>query len=242
MSAHPSRKVALKLITPAFAGDEVFRGRFLREATAAAAIEHPNILPVYAVGESAGILYMAMRLVPGQISVRSCAGPAELALDRVARIVGQVGDALDAAHARGLVHRDVKPGNVLVTSRPDADDGDFCYLTDFGVSTWTASSAATTTLTGQLIGTANYVAPEQIEGERVDGRADQYALGCVLYECLTGRAPFSGRSPAAILYAHIHEQAAPPSSIRPGMPPGVDAVVARALRRTLRSAIHRVAR
>ena len=225
----PVRKVALKLITPAFAGDEVFRGRFLREATAAAAIEHPNILPVYAVGESTGILYMAMRLVPGSDLGEILRGPGELDLDRVARIVGQVGDALDAAHARGLVHRDVKPGNVLVISRPDEDDGDFCYLTDFGVSTWTASSAATITLTGQLVGTANYVAPEQIEGERVDGRADQYALGCVLYECLTGRAPFSGRSPAAILYAHIHERAAPPSSIRPGMPPGVDAVVARAL-------------
>ncbi len=225
----PVRKVALKLITPAFAGDEVFRGRFLREATAAAAIEHPNILPVYAVGESDGILYMAMRLVPGPDLGEILRGSRELELDRVARIVGQVGDALDAAHARGLVHRDVKPGNVLVTSRPDADDGDFCYLTDFGVSTWTASSAATITMTGQLVGTANYVAPEQIEGERVDGRADQYALGCVLYECLTGRPPFSGRSPAAILYAHLHEQAAPPSSIRPGMPPGVDAVVARAL-------------
>ena len=225
----PARKVALKLITPAFAGDEVFRGRFLREATAAAAIEHPNILPVYAVGESDGILYMAMRLVPGPDLGEILHRSGELELDRVARLVGQVGDALDAAHARGLVHRDVKPGNVLVTSRPDADDGDFCYLTDFGVSTWTASSAATITLTGQLIGTANYVAPEQIEGERVDGRADQYALGCVLYECLTGRPPFGGRSPAAILYAHLHEQAAPPSSIRPGTPSGVDAVVARAL-------------
>ncbi len=225
----PARNVALKLITPAFAGDEVFRERFLREATAAAAIEHPNILPVYAVGESDGILYMAMRLVPGLDLREILGGAGQLALDRAVRIVGQVGDALDAAHARGLVHRDVKPANVLVTSRPDADDGDFCYLTDFGVSTWTASSAATITMTGQLIGTANYVAPEQIEGERVDGRADQYALGCVLYECLTGRPPFSGRSPAAILYAHLHEQATSPSSLRPGMPPGVDAVVARAI-------------
>jgi serine/threonine protein kinase len=225
----PARRVALKLITPAFASDEGFRRRFLREATAAAAIEHPHILPVYAAGESDGILFMAMRLVDGldlrDILRRSEAFP----LDRVERIVGQIGGALDAAHARGLVHRDVKPGNVLVTEQPDAED--FCYLMDFGVSTWTASSAATITATGQIVGTANYMAPEQIEGRSVDGRTDLYSLGCVLYECLTGGAPFSGRSPAATMYGHLHEQAPAPSSIRPSLPPGVDDVTARALRK-----------
>jgi Protein kinase domain len=227
----PDRMVALKLITPAFAGDEVFRGRFLREAAAAAAIEHPNILPVFAAGESDGILFMAMRLVHGQDLGEILRGSGALELDRAVRIIGQVGGALDAAHARGLVHRDVKPGNVLVTQQTETDDPDFCYLTDFGVSTWAASSATKITLTGQLVGTANYVAPEQIEGGGVDGSADRYALGCVLYECLTGRAPFGGRSAAATLFAHIHEQAPPPSSIRHGLPPRVDEVVNRALRK-----------
>ena len=227
----PARRVALKLIAPAFAGDEVFRHRFLREATAAAAIEHPHILPVYAAGESNGILFLAMRLVDGQDLGQILRGSSELPLERVVRIIRQIGEALDAAHARGLVHRDVKPGNVLVTRQPDGEDADFCYLTDFGVSTWTASSAATITMTGQMVGTASYVAPEQIEGGSVDGRADLYSLGCVLYECLTGRPPFSGRQAAAILYAHLHEELAPPSSIRPDLPAGVDDVTARALRK-----------
>ncbi len=228
----PARRVALKLITPAFAGDEAFRRRFLREATAAAAIEHPHILPVYAAGESNGVLFMAMRLIDGQDLREILRRSEELPLDRVEGIVGQVGGALDAAHARGLVHRDVKPGNVLVVEQPDAEGGaDFCYLMDFGVSTWTASSAATITATGQMVGTANYMAPEQIEGTGVDGRADQYSLGCVLYECLTGTAPFGGRSPAAIMYGHLHEQAPAPSSIRPSLPTALDAVTDRALRK-----------
>jgi serine/threonine-protein kinase len=226
----PARRVALKLITPAFANDDVFRRRFLREATAAAAIEHPHILPVYAAGESNGILFMAMRLVDGQDLGEILRRSKELPLDRVVRIVRQIGEALDAAHARGLVHRDVKPGNVLVTRQRDAEDADFCYLTDFGISTWTAS-AATITQTGQMMGTASYVAPEQIEGGTVDGRADLYSLGCVLYECLTGRPPFSDRQAAAILYAHLHEEPTPPSSIRPDLPAGVDDVTDRALRK-----------
>ena len=229
--ASPERRVALKLIAPAFAGDDVFRQRFLREATAAAAIEHPHILPVYAAGESNGTLFMAMRLVEGLDLREILRGSEEVTLDRVVKIVAQVGGALDAAHARGLVHRDVKPANVLVAHQPDADEADFCYLTDFGVSTWTASSAATIRLTGRMVGTANYVAPEQIEGATVDGRTDLYSLGCVLYECLTGRAPFSGRSPPAILHAHLHEQAPAPSSIRPSLAPGLDAIADRALRK-----------
>jgi serine/threonine protein kinase len=227
----PARRVALKLINPTFAGDEVFRRRFLREATAAAAIEHPHILPVYAAGGSNGTLFIAMRLVDGHDLREILRGATELPLERVVRIIGQIGEALDAAHARGLVHRDVKPGNVLVTRQPDAEDADFCYLTDFGVSTWTTSSAAAITLTGQMVGTASYVAPEQIEGKSIDGRADLYSLGCVLYECLTGRAPFSGRQAAAILYAHLHEEPPPPSSIRPDLPAGVDDITDRALRK-----------
>jgi serine/threonine protein kinase len=227
----PDRRVALKLINPAFANDDVFRRRFLREATAAAAIEHPHILPVYAAGESNGTLFMAMRLIDGRDLGEILSGSEELPLERVERIVGQVGGALDAAHARGLVHRDVKPGNVLVAEQPQSEEADFCYLMDFGVSTWTGSSAATITATGQMVGTANYMAPEQIEGRSVDGRTDQYSLGCVLYECLTGRAPFSGRSPPATMYGHLHEKAPAPSAIRPGLPTGVDAVLDRALKK-----------
>ncbi len=225
----PDRRVALKLITPAFAHDEVFRRRFLREAAAAAAIEHPHILPVYAAGESDGVLYLAMRLVDGEDLREVIADSPPLPLGRIATVIEQVGAALDAAHARGLVHRDVKPGNILLARRSDPSDADFCYLTDFGVSTWTASSAATVTSTGQMVGTANYVAPEQIEGGHVDGLTDLYSLGCVLYECLTGNPPFGGRGPAATLYAHLHEEAAAPSSVRPGLPAGLDIVTKRAL-------------
>ena len=227
----PDRRVALKLITPAFATDETFRQRFLREATASAAIEHPHILPVYEAGESDQTLFMAMRLVDGMELREIVRGSSGLPLERVIAIARQVGSALDAAHDRGLVHRDVKSGNVLVTASGDADEPDYCYVTDFGVSTWTSSSIASITATGQMIGTANYVAPEQIEGGPVDARADTYSLGCVLFECLTGQPPFAGRPPAAILYAHIHE--APPSveALRPDLPPGVDAVIGRALRK-----------
>lgn len=227
----PDRKVALKLINPAFADDDSFRQRFLRESTAAAAIDHPHILPVYDAGESDGILFIAMRLVDGRDlrEILRTSGP--LDLERVLTIVGQVGGALDAAHARGLVHRDVKPGNILVAREPGADDSDFCYLTDFGVSTWTTSSAGTMTSTGQMVGSMNYAAPEQLEGARVDAKADLYSLGCVLYECLTGRAPFAGRSPPVILYAHLHEDPAPPSALRPDLPSAVDAVVGRSLRK-----------
>ena len=168
----PARRVALKLITPAFADDEVFRRRFLREATAAAAIEHPHILPVYAAGESNGILFMAMRLVDGLDLREILRGSAELPLDRVERIVGQVGGALDAAHARGLIHRDVKPGNVLVTEQPDAEDPDFCYL-------WTSASAPgprprqrRSRRRGRWSGRRTTWRPSRSRAERVEGRTD----------------------------------------------------------------------
>jgi serine/threonine protein kinase len=227
----PDRRVALKLIAPAYSADENFRRRFLREATAAAAIEHPHIMPVYAAGESDGTLFMAMRLVEGRELRDILNDSAGLPLDRVVRIIQQIGSALDAAHARGLVHRDVKPGNILVAPQRDDEQPDFCYLTDFGISTWTSSTSATITATGQMVGTANYVAPEQIEGGRVDGRADIYSLGCVLFECLTGRPPFAGRPNAGILYAHIHERAPSPGALRPDLPATVDDIVARALRK-----------
>jgi hypothetical protein len=171
-----------------------------------------------------------MRLVDGQDLRSILRASAPLELERVVTIVGQVGDALDAAHARGLVHRDVKPGNILV-ARSNPGDPDFCYLTDFGVSGWTTSSAGTVSSTDHMVGSLNYAAPEQIEGSGVHASADRYSLGCVLLECLTGRAPFAGRNPAATLYAQLHEEPPRPSSVRPDLPPAVDDVVRRALRK-----------
>lgn len=225
----PDRRLALKLINPAFADDESFRQRFLREAAAAAAIDHPHILPVYDAGEADGVLFIAMRLVDGEDLRTILRAPDLLDLERVVTIVGQVGGALDAAHARGLVHRDVKPGNILVASKAAADDPDFCYLTDFGVSSWTTSSAGTVTSADHMVGSLNYAAPEQIEARGVHASADLYSLGCVLFECLTGRAPFAGRNPAATLYAQLHEEPSPPSAVRPDLPTAVDDVVQRAL-------------
>jgi hypothetical protein len=225
----PDRRLALKVIAPTFAHDEAFRRRFLRESVAAAAIDHPHVLPIYTAGEADGVLFIAMRLVDGEDlrEILRTSGPLEQ--ERVLTIVAQVGGALDAAHARGLVHRDVKPGNILVAGDRGADDADFCYLTDFGVSAWTTTSAGTMTSSEGMVGSVNYTAPEQIEGTRVGPGADLYSLGCILYECLTGRALFAGRSPPGTMYAHLHEEPPRPSSLRPDLPPAVDEVVARAL-------------
>jgi serine/threonine-protein kinase len=228
----PDRRVALKLITPDFADEDSFRRRFLREATAAAAIDHPHILPVYDAGESEGVLFIAMRLVDGKDLRAVLREPEPLDLQRVATIVGQIGSALDAAHARGLIHRDVKPANILLSSATENDDPDFCYLTDFGVSTWMTSSPGTLTSADRMVGSLNYAAPEQIEGKTVAASADTYSLGCVLYECLAGRPPFAGRTSVATLYAQLHETPPPVSSLRSDLPAGLDAVVGRAMAKT----------
>jgi protein kinase-like protein len=227
----PERRVALKLLNPSVADDGSFRDRFLREAKAAAAIEHPHILPVYDAGAAGGVLYLAARLIEGRDLASILRAEAPIAAVRAAAIVAQIGSALDAAHARGLVHRDVKPGNILV-SRLREDEGEFCYLTDFGVSVWTSDAATTVTAGGRMVGTLNYVAPEQIDGSRVGPRADIYSLGCVLFECLTGRPPFAGRNPAGTLYAHLNERPPSPTSLRRDVPASIDAVVSRALEKS----------
>lgn len=194
------RPVALKLIAPELAGDDSFRERFLRESRIAASIDHAGILPVYAAGESDGELYLATRFVPGT-DLRSLIDDGPLPGARAIGLVGQVADALDAAHERGLVHRDVKPGNVLV------DTADHCYLCDFGLTTQRVDGG--TTATGRLAGSLDYLAPEQIRRGDVDGRADQYALACVLYEALTGAPPFRRETEAQTLWAHMQEEPAP---------------------------------
>jgi hypothetical protein len=194
------RPVALKLIAPELAGDATFRERFLRESRLAASIDHAGILPVYAAGAVDGELYLASRFVAGT-DLRSLVDEGPLAPGRAIGLVGQVADALDAAHERGLVHRDVKPGNVLV------DAADHCYLCDFGLTTRRADGSAT--VPGGLAGSLDYLAPEQIRRGEVDGRVDQYALACVLYELLSGTPPFRRESEAQTLWAHMQEEPDP---------------------------------
>jgi YVTN family beta-propeller protein len=193
------RPVALKLIAPELADDEAFRRRFLRESRLAASLDHPNVVPIHDAGEHDGQLYLAMRLVEGTDLRTLLKRERRLAPERALALLAQIADALDAAHRGGLVHRDVKPANVLV----DADD--HAYLTDFGVSKQVGADA---TVTGPLVGTLDYLAPEQIRGEALDARADVYAFTCVLYHCLAGVAPFHRRTEAQTLWAHMHEQVA----------------------------------
>src|SRR5947208_7040533 len=184
------RPAALKLLTPGV-GEADFRERFLRESQLAASLDHQSIVPVYDAGETDGLLYIAMACVDGTDLKALLAEAGRLPVRRALRIVGQVGSALDAAHAKGLVHRDVKPANILV-----AED-DHAYLSDFGAVKELASGG--TTRTGAFVGTLEYSAPEQIEGGPVDARTDVYALACVLYECLAGAPPFHRPSEVAVL-------------------------------------------
>lgn len=179
------RKAALKILAPELSQDQGFRERFVRESRLAASIDHPNIIPIYDAGEAQGVLFIAMRYVDG-IDLRQYLhefGP--LSPGKAVSVTAQVASALDAAHARGLVHRDVKPGNVLMASGTDAETSDHIYLADFGL-TKHALSVSGMTATGQFVGTIDYVSPEQIRGDPVDGRTDVYSLGCLLFECLTG--------------------------------------------------------
>jgi ketosteroid isomerase-like protein len=214
-----ARPVAVKLIAPEHAADAGFRERFERESRMAAAIEHPNVIPVYAAGEEDGRLYLVMRWVAGTDLHRLLRDRGRLDPLRAAEIVDQMGGALDAAHAAGLVHRDVKPANVLLS-------GDHAYLADFGL-TRLAGDDPRMTSTGQFLGTVDYMAPEQFQREAVDARADVYALGCVLYAALTGRPPFPRETVPATMLAHLHDPAAPPSTA--GVPRDFDRVLARAL-------------
>jgi ABC-type branched-subunit amino acid transport system substrate-binding protein/streptogramin lyase len=209
------RPVALKLIAPEQAEDEQFRRRFLKEPRLAAALDHPNVVPIYEAGEHDGQLYLAMRFVEGSDMRTLLRREGGLPPERAIPILAQVASALDAAHRRGLVHRDVKPANVLV------DEDGHAYLTDFGV---TKQLGGDSTDTGQIVGTLDYLAPEQIRGEDVDGRADEYALACVVYECLAGAPPFHRASEAETLWAHMQE----PVPALPGRP-GLDPVLSKAL-------------
>ena len=204
------RNVALKLLAAGLAEDESFRNRFLGESQLAASIDHPNIVPIYEAGSTDDLLFIAMRYVEGlDLSERLQHGPLDPA-DAIG-IVAQVASALDAAHARGLVHRDVKPSNVLLDTGARPDGSDHVYLADFGL-TKRVSGESGVGDDGHLLGTIDYVAPEQIAGEEIDGRADVYSLGCVLYECLVGEPPFRRDSEIAVVFAHL--EAEPPAPER----------------------------
>jgi serine/threonine protein kinase len=213
------RQVALKVIRAELAGDESFRARFRSESRTAASVEHPNVVTVFGAGERDGLLYVSMRFVPGRDLGHLVAADGALSPDDAAALIAQVADGLDAVHAAGLVHRDVKPHNVIVGEEDDA------YLTDFGLAKAMASSSGLTA-TGQVIGTVDYMAPEQIEGSRVDARTDVYALGGVLFHAITGRVPFDERESTAKMYAHVNE---PPPSTGGRRASVLDPVIRRAM-------------
>jgi WD40 repeat protein len=221
------RKVALKLLAAGLAEDESFRDRFLRESELAASIDHPNIVPIYEAGTTEDLLFIAMRYVEGR-DLKRRLQRGRLDPGDATGILAQVASALDAAHRRGLVHRDVKPSNVLLDPGARPDGSDHVYLADFGL-TKRVSDETGIGDEGHLMGTIDYVAPEQIAGEEIDGRADVYSLGCVLYECLVGQPPFRGDSEIAVVFAHLESDPPAPSAQRPELPTALDAVIARAL-------------
>ena len=235
------RRVALKILSPALAPDDAFRQRFIRESQAAAAVDDPHIIPVFGAGEAegaqfggaqlegaqfGGALFIAMRYVPGG-DVRTLLRRARpLTPERALAIVSPVASALDAAHAAGLVHRDVKPENMLIDTRPGRPD--HVYLSDFGLSKGVMASLGPTG-TGQWLGTAGYSSPEQMAGKPVDGRADQYSLACVAFELLCGEVPFPREHVTAVIWAHMSEPPPALTSRVPAFPAGADGVLARAL-------------
>ncbi|HJY62260.1 MAG TPA: serine/threonine-protein kinase, partial [Streptosporangiaceae bacterium] len=220
------RQVALKVLSPALAADEAFRHRFIRESRSAAAVDDPHIIPVFEAGDADGVLFIAMRYVPGGDAGTLVHRQGPLPVARAAAIISAVASALDAAHAAGLVHRDVKPANMLVDARPGRPD--HVYLSDFGLTKGALSSASLTG-TGHVLGTLNYCAPEQIQGRQVDARTDEYALACAVFALLSGEPPFPRDEGMAVLYAQLSTPPPRLTSRRTGLPPEVDDVVLQAL-------------
>jgi streptogramin lyase len=221
------RKVALKLLSPEVAHDEQLRGRLLAESELAASLDHPNIVPIYAASEADERVFISMRYVEGE-DLKQVLKRGPLSPESTLALVSQVASALDAAHARGLVHRDVKPSNVLIAPAAGPEGADHVYLADFGLTRRLAEKDLSAEQ-GQLMGTVDYVAPEQIRGEAVDGRADVYSLGCLLFECLGGGPPFQHRSEVALLFAHLRGELPSLTALRPDLPHEIDAVIAKAL-------------
>ena len=218
------RPVAMKVLFPEFATDPAFVERFRREATAAANLNHPNIVGVYDWGEADGTYFIVMEYVDGRTLSEILRAEGPLHPDRVADVGADVAAALGFAHRNGVVHRDVKPGNVLVTAAGQVK------VADFGIArAITANADENLTQVGTVMGTATYFSPEQARGDTVDPRSDIYSLGCVLYELLVGRPPFSGDTPVAIAYKHVQESPVPPRQLSPELPPAIEAIVLKCL-------------
>jgi serine/threonine-protein kinase len=219
------RRAAIKIIAPDLAEASGFRERFNREARIAAALQHPNIVTVYDAGEEDGLLYLAMQYIQGNDLSAVLRAQGRLRPYRALDVCRQVAAALDAAHAQGLIHRDVKPANVLIEGRT-------AFLTDFGLTKRMDGTRTQLTQAGDVVGTIHYVAPEQIEGGRVDARTDIYSLGCLVYHCLSGELPFARDTDVAVIYAHLSEEPPRLTSVRPELPGGLDAVIAKALEKS----------
>ena len=221
------RIVAIKTLRADLARDQIFQARFRREAQSAASLNHPNIVAVYDTGEDMAtgtpIPYIVMEFVDGRTVRDLLQDGHRLLPERSLEIIDGVLRALDYSHQAGIVHRDIKPGNVMVTRNGDIK------VMDFGIARAMSDAQATMTQTAQVIGTAQYLSPEQARGERVDSRSDLYSTGCLLYELLTGRPPFTGDSPVAIAYQHVRENPVPPSRVDPDVPPWADAIVLKAM-------------
>jgi CheY-like chemotaxis protein/predicted Ser/Thr protein kinase len=216
------RRAAIKIIAPDLAESEGFRERFTREARIAAALQHPNIVTVYDAGEVDGILYLAMQYIEGNDLAAMLRKDGRLRPYRAIDVIRQVASALDAAHAMCLIHRDVKPANVLIEGRT-------AFLTDFGLTKRMDGTHTELTRAGDVVGTIHYVAPEQIEGGKVSARSDVYSLGCLLYHCLTGQVPYSRDTDVAVIYAHLSEPPPKLTALRPELAAGLDGVIAKAL-------------
>jgi serine/threonine protein kinase len=220
------REVALKVIAPELAEDKEFRIRFQREFEAEVSIRHPNVVRVYGAGAKEARLYVTMQYIDGTDLAQLLGNGRRLEPARAATIIAQVADGLDAAHARGIVHRDVKPANVLIEGDGEAMR---CVLTDFGLMKNVNANAAPLTVAGSFLGTCDYAAPEQLLGERIDARVDVYALGCMLYQALTGKVPFPRPVSAATMLAHMDEPPPIVSEHAPDAPGGLDDVVRTAM-------------
>src|SRR4051812_6086079 len=219
------QRVALKLLTPDLARSSGFRERFVREAGYASSLRHPNVLEVYDAGEQDGVLYIAMQYVEGEDLKALLSREGRLDARRAVGILGQVASALDAAHSTGVLHRDIKPGNVMIA----AGQPEHCYLTDFGLSKNPSADSIALTAQGEFVGTIDYTAPELVLGKDADSRLDVYSLGCLFYECLVGHPPFPKERDVEVLYAHIQDPPPRVSAARPDLPPALDDVIVKAM-------------
>ena len=227
LARNPSlpRSDALKVLSAELSRDANFRARFVREADVSAGLSHPNIVGIYRRGEADGQLWIAMQFVDGTDAEKALQA-GTMTPRRAVHIIGEVAKALDYAHQRHVVHRDVKPANFLLSS--DGDEGERVLLADFGIAR-ALDDAHSLTATGSVMATVTYAAPEALTGAKVDGRADIYGLGCSLFRLMTGRAPYPGKDIAAVMMAHLNQPPPRLSSVRPGLPPALDDVLAKAM-------------